>query len=224
MGGRSVLPDFPVDHVAVDQIGQLTMREWCASWKYEEPLRATLVGHEVNPQFLQIGGPEESFYHISIEACIGDCIDQIQMLLPVRGIDSIIRHLAIHTTVDSEEEAEEHEEFIRQMWNPAYDLVKAKVAAQWADIPITTRGLSDLKEGDLIPLDPDRLRDVELTIAGKPKFRGRLGSFDQKSLAIYSRTNGSSVIPKVSGPKPQKFFQKHRKRRSLHDFFEFLCF
>lgn len=180
----SVNPDRSIREVEtalVDQIGQLTMREWCASWKYDEPLRATLVGHEVNPQFLQIGGAEESFYHISIEACIGDCIDQIQMLLPVRGIDSIIRHLAIHTTVDSEEEAEEHEEFIRQMWNPAYDTVKAKVAAQWPDIPITTRGLSDLKEGDLIPLDPERLRDVELTIAGKPKFRGRLGSFDQKS-------------------------------------------
>jgi len=179
----SVNPDRPlreVETALVDQIGQLTMREWCNSWNYDEPLRATLVGHEVNPQFLQIGGPEETFYHISIEASIGDCIDQIQMLLPVRGVDSIIRHLAMQTTVDTDEELEEHEEYIRQMWNPAYDLVKVKAVAQWPDIPITTRDLSNMKEGDIIPLDPERLRNVEMTLAGKPKFRCRLGSLEQK--------------------------------------------
>lgn len=179
----SVNPDRPVREVEtalVDQIAHLTMREWCNSWKYDEPLRATLVGHEVNPQFLQIGGPEETFYHISIEACIGDCIDQIQMLLPVRGIDAIIRHLAMLTAVETEEEMEEHEEFIRALWNPAYDQVKVRAVAQWPDIPITTRDLSNLKEGDIIPLDSERLRNVEVTLAGKPKFRCRLGSLDQK--------------------------------------------
>ena len=39
---------------------------------------------------------------------------------------------------------------------------------------------ASLKQGDIIPLDPKRLGQVEVQLAGHPKYTGRLGSLDQK--------------------------------------------
>ena len=65
-------------------------------------------------------------------------------------------------------------------WNPAYNHVKVPVSAQWTDLSITARDLLHLKQGDIIPLDPKRLGQVEVQLAGHPKYTGRLGSLDQK--------------------------------------------
>ncbi|MSU43422.1 MAG: hypothetical protein EXS22_05200 [Pedosphaera sp.] len=186
LGGKAfaVNPDRPIREVEtalLDQITQIILREWCRSWKFEDPLRATLLGHEMNPQFLQIGSTEETYYHVSIDASLGDCMDQIQMLLPVRGIDPIIRHLSLATSItEAEDETEEHEEYVRQPWNPAFAKVNVRVTAQWPDIPVLTRDMLTLKEGDIIPLEPERLSRVEICLEGKPKYIGRLGSLDQK--------------------------------------------
>ncbi len=186
LGGKafSVNPDRPIREVEtalMDQIAQLFMREWSKAWHYEEPLRASLLGHEVDPLHLQIGSPEDTFYHVSIEASLGDCIDQIQMLLPVRSIDPVVRHLAQATMVaETEEDIDEHEEYVRQHWNPLFNNLPVKVVAQWSDIPVMTRDVTALKEGDIIPLEPERLRDVRVSMAGKPKYVCRLGSLDKK--------------------------------------------
>ena len=140
-----------------------------------------VLGHEVDPLHLQIGGPEDTFYHVSIEASLGDCIDQIQMLLPVRSIDPVVRYLAEATMVSqTEEDIDEHEEYVRQHWNPLFDNLPVKVVAQWQGIPVMTRDVSALKEGDIIPLEPERLREVRVSMAGKSKYICRLGSLDNK--------------------------------------------
>ena len=69
----------------IDQVAQLTMREWAKYWKFEEPLRVTLLGHEEDPLHVPVSEDDENFYHISINADVGDCMEQIQMLLPVRA-------------------------------------------------------------------------------------------------------------------------------------------
>ena len=60
-----------------------------------------------------------------IDAEIGDCMDQMQLLLPVRGIEPLLRHLASHTASTSADE-EDEETWVedKQQWNPAYDKVK----------------------------------------------------------------------------------------------------
>ena len=56
---------------------------------------------------------------------------------------------------------------MRQHWNPLFNNLPVKVVAQWPDIPVMTRYLTTLKEGDIIPLEPERLRDVRVSMAGK---------------------------------------------------------
>ena len=59
--------------------------------------------------------------------------------------------------------------------------MKVPLVAQWTDLTILTRELLHLKEGDIIPIDPKRLNQVEMQLAGIRKYTGSLGSLDKKA-------------------------------------------
>ena len=187
LGGKgfAVNPDRAIREVEtamIDQIAQIALREWAAYWKFEEPLRISLLGHESDPGHIPSASAEESFYHIAIDAEIGDCMDAMHMLLPVRGMDPLLRNLAQQTqssSADDDEEEAWYEE--KQKWNAAYDKVQVPLVAQWSNLRILARELASLKEGDIIPLNPKRLNQVEVQLEGTTKFIGRLGSLDQKA-------------------------------------------
>ena len=169
-----------VETAMIDQISQIFLREWANYWKFEEPLRVSLLGIEHDPSHIPSAGSDESFYHMCIDAEIGDCMDQLQILLPVRGMEPLLRHLAQHTQSDSEEEEEEHWHEQRQDWDNAYDKVRVPLVAQWSDLRILARDLLHLKKGDIIPLDRKRLNQVEVQLAGETKFVGCLGNLNNK--------------------------------------------
>ena len=186
LGGKgfAVNPDRTIREVEtalIDQVAQIALREWAKYWNFEEPLRATLLGNESDPTHIPAASMEETFYHISIEAEMGDCMDQIQMLLPVRGLEPLLRHLAQQTHSGSEEEEDEFYEVEQVKWKPMYDKVNVPLVAQWTDLTILTRELLHLKEGDIIPLNPKRLNQVEVQLAGLTKYTGSLGSLDKKA-------------------------------------------
>ncbi len=183
LGGKafSVNPDRTIREVEtalVDQIVLIMLREWCKYWQYSTELRPSIVGHESNAQFLTIGLPDDSFYHMVIEACLGDCVAQIQFLLPVRGLDPLLH--SIHQDAAKAADVMETEEFITPElhWNHNYDSVKIKVNAEWSDLPILSGDLLALKPGDIISLDAARLGKVQINVAGVPKYFGRLGNVD----------------------------------------------
>lgn len=186
LGGKgfAVNPDRTIREVEtalIDQVAQIFLREWAKFWNFEEPLRATLLGNESDPTHIPAASMEETFYHIAIDAEMGDCVAQVQMLLPVRGLEPLLRHLAQQTHSGTEDEEEESYEVEHVKWKPMYDKVKVPLVAQWTDLTILTRELLHLKEGDIIPIDPKRLNQVEVQLAGMTKYTGSLGSLDKKT-------------------------------------------
>jgi len=187
LGGKgfAVNPDREmreVETAMMDQIGQIALREWANFWKFDEPLRTTLLGHESDPSHIPSAGEDEDFYHICIDAEIGDCMDhQMQMLLPVHGLEPLLHHLAHQTQTVGDDEDEENWHKARQEWNTAYDQVNLPLVAQWTDIKILARKLLELKKGDIIHLDRDRLNQVEVQLAGQTKYIGSLGNLKQKT-------------------------------------------
>lgn len=182
LGGKafSVNPDRAIREVEtalVDQFVMIILREWCQYWEYSNELRPAIIGHESNAQFLTIGLPEDSFYHMVIEACLGDCVAQIQFLLPVRGLDPLLH--SIHQDAAKVAEITGEEAEVESLsWNHSYDSVKLKVTAEWPDLPILSGDLLALKPGDIISLDAERLGQVQVSVAGVPKYLGRLGNVD----------------------------------------------
>ena len=61
-------------------------------------------------------------------------------------------------------------------WNPQLDDVLVPITAQWENLVITARELSQLKVGDFIQLSPDCVQEIQIRLASKTKFVGRLGT------------------------------------------------
>ncbi|MEC8928353.1 MAG: hypothetical protein VX705_03990, partial [Verrucomicrobiota bacterium] len=78
LGGKgfAINPDRTIREVEtamIDQIAQIALREWANYWKFEEPLRVSLLGSESDPSHIPSSGADDTFYHICIDAEIGDC-------------------------------------------------------------------------------------------------------------------------------------------------------
>jgi flagellar motor switch protein FliM len=184
LGGKgfSVNPNRPLREVEialVNQMATIAIREWCSAWKSQDELRPGLLGHESNPRFLQIGGTDETFYVLKMEAGIGDCIEQMLMVMPVKMLDPLVRQLSLEE--DSTKKEKGAKETIVPRWNSAFDEIKIPLTAEWREIEIKTRDILNFEVGDVIPLDSNQLNFVEVCLAHKPKYLGRLGSSGNKA-------------------------------------------
>ena len=184
LGGKgfSVNPNRALREVEialVNQMAQIAIKEWCGAWKMTDELRPTLLGHESNPRFLQIGEEDESFFMLKMEAGIGDCIEQMLMVLPVKMVEPLVRHLSLE--VDAMKKERGTREVSVPRWNPGFDDIKIPLTSQWRDLEIETRDLLNFQIGDIIPLDSNQLNLVQVCLAGLPKYLGRLGSSGNKS-------------------------------------------
>ncbi|MBI4659586.1 MAG: FliM/FliN family flagellar motor switch protein [Verrucomicrobia bacterium] len=184
LGGKgfSVNPNRALREVEialVNQMAQIAIKEWCSAWKSADDLRPNLLGHESNPRFLQIGESDESFFMLKMEAGIGDCIEQMLMLLPVKMVDPLVRQLSLE--VDSVKKERAARETSVPRWNPGFDEIKIPMSAEWRELEIQTRDLLNFQVGDIIPLDANQLNQVQVCLAGLPKYMGRLGSSGNKS-------------------------------------------
>jgi flagellar motor switch protein FliM len=168
-----------VENALVNQMATIAIREWCSAWKGNDELRPSLLGHESNPRFLQIGESDEPFFMLKMEAGIGDCIEQMLMVMPVKMVDPLIRLLSLEA--ESVKKEKGPRDTVIPKWNPAFDEVKIPLTAEWRDLEIKTRDLLNFQVGDIIPLDANQLSQVEVCLAHIPKYLGRLGSSGPKT-------------------------------------------
>ena len=198
LGGKgfSVNPNRALREVEialVNQMAQIAIKEWCASWKGMDELRPTLLGHESNPRFLQIGEQDEGFFMLKMEAGIGDCIEQMLMLLPVKMVDPLVRQLSLEVESIKKERAIRETSIPR--WNPGFDDIKIPLTTEWRDLEIQTRDLLNFQVGDIIPLDANQLNHVQVCLAGLPKYLGRLGSSGNKSAVEITQIMPNQNLP-----------------------------
>ncbi|MCZ7637273.1 MAG: FliM/FliN family flagellar motor C-terminal domain-containing protein [Verrucomicrobia bacterium] len=65
-------------------------------------------------------------------------------------------------------------------WRPDYNDIPVTVTAEWRNLEISVRALAQLRPGDLLALEPECFEQVVVSLAGKPKFHGRLGTRDAR--------------------------------------------
>ena len=125
---------------------------------------------------------------LTMEAKVGDCLEQMQIALPCFTLEPLIRKLGQITDVSTESEA-----VVSPMrWNRNFDDVPVPVTAMWDDLVLTARDIANLKPGDVLPLDAKSIRQVKLRLADMPKFEGQLGTTGGKwAVAISGVTKNS---------------------------------
>lgn len=166
-----------IESALLDEVIMLVLNDWCNQWQKIQELRPVMLGHETTPRFLHTSAHDTVMLVLSMEATIGDCIEQVQMAFPYFTIEPLVRQLAAMTSPEKEANTRTGG---RPKWNSDFNDIQVEVNAEWQGLELSVRALSALKPGDVLMLEPESFDRVRVNIARTPKFQGRLGTRAQK--------------------------------------------
>ena len=178
--GHSVSGDrdlSDIESALLDEVIMLILNDWCNQWQKLQELRPTVLGHETTPRFLHTSAHDTVMLVLSMEATLGDCIEQVQMAFPYFTIEPLVRQLAYLTAPEKESGPKASG---KPRWSADFNDIPVGVNAEWHGLELTARALSTLKVGDVLMLEPECFDQVRVSFARAPKFRGRLGTRAQK--------------------------------------------
>ncbi|MBI3876009.1 MAG: flagellar motor switch protein FliM [Verrucomicrobia bacterium] len=183
MGGPAKAPDLDrelseLEQTLFDQAAVVILDEWCVQWAAVQKLSPSILGHENSGRYLQTSAAETPMVIVSIEARLNDCIEQMQLALPLPTVEPMVKKLTVVPDTAAPETPAPAPGELR--WNPALDAVPLPVTATWNNMERTVRELLALKPGDMLPLDSDLVNQVQVRLGGLHKFNGRLGSFGKQ--------------------------------------------
>lgn len=181
LGGPGQMPpdnrDLTDIEVALsDQSAMLMLTEWCNHWPEMRNLHPTILGHENNSKFLQTSPPDTAMLILTVSASIAEQNETFQLVFPYSTLEPLMRLLNPElngaTTVAPRPS--------QPRWNPGFDEVKVLLTAEWQDLKMSARDISQLKPGDLLGLDPACAAQVLVRFGNVPKFFGRPGTSDAR--------------------------------------------
>ena len=176
-----------IESALLDEVIMLMLNDWCTQWQKLQELRPVMLGHETTPRFLHTSAHDTVMLVLSMEAAIGDCVEQVQMAFPYFTIEPLVRQLAALTSPEKEANARTGG---RPKWNSDFNDIQVEVNAEWQGLELSVRALSALKPGDVLMLEPESFDRVRVNIARTPKFQGRLGTRAQRwAVELIAATN-----------------------------------
>jgi len=162
----------------LDQVVELILGEWRKQWARVQDLHPEILGHENNPKFLQSSSGDTLMLVITLEARMGECVDQIQLAFPYSAVEPLIKTLAQNAAPTAAPVPAPPVPAIK--WNQALNEIPITLTAQWPAIKMSTRALLTLRPGEIIDLDPAHSEQIELRIGNVAKFKARLGTHESK--------------------------------------------
>jgi flagellar motor switch protein FliM len=178
LGGKGVCSEneralSEIEVRILSRVIELTAAEWCHSWSGIQDLRPVLVGYESSASFVQNFPPDTLMLVLGIEMQIGELTRQMHFGFPFPAIEPLIKKLS--ASAPGAREVTEKRAPTGPKWNPVLDDVNLKVSAELPNLKITAREVACLKSGDVIPLDPEILQHLRVSLAQKPKFVATMG-------------------------------------------------
>jgi flagellar motor switch protein FliM len=173
--GHSVNPDrdlSEIEQALVDQAVSVVLSEWCNHWSGVQELRPVLLGHETSGRFLQTATHDTVMLVLSMEARLGDCMEQMQIALPYYTLEPLIRQLNQAMDAGPKDTAKAA---TPPRWNAHFNNVRVPITAEWHGLELTAREILGLKPGDVLRMDAAASRQVTVRLGDLPKFVGQIG-------------------------------------------------
>ncbi|MES9926037.1 MAG: flagellar motor switch protein FliM [Candidatus Thiodiazotropha endolucinida] len=189
--------DFtPTENRVIQLLLNRAFEDLEVAWKPVFQVKFEYSGSEVNPQFANIVSPSEvvvvTSFHVDLESGGGD----FHVCMPYSMLEPIRELLDAGVQSDRGERDERWERSLKE------EILAAKIelSSILTEVQISVKELSELKEGDIIPIEmPEH---VEVEAADVPVFKAKLGVSD-----------GSYAL------KINNWIQQNR-RKGLHDYLE----
>jgi flagellar motor switch protein FliM len=160
------------------RVVETIVSEWCAVWSDIMDLRPVLLRYENSGRFLQVHSPQITMLVVGMEIRIGDVVEQIQLSVPCRTLETLI--VKLNADLDNVENSPVAALPVPPKWNPVLDEMNVKITAELATLELTANELSHLKPGDVIQIPPEMLGQIRLCLGTIPKFVGNLGRSGQR--------------------------------------------
>lgn len=184
LGGRGfgANPDRELREVELALLNQavlLALKEYFSKWSdSQDEAKVRIVGRETNIKLLAEDHPTAIVYILKVQAVIGDCFATVDIILPLEMMAQSIQRAMVSMAEAGSDSGDLPKDAV--LWNPAFNDLTMRISALWAGLSITPREILQMRAGDMIPLDPEKIDEVELQIEGLPRFRGKLGSANRK--------------------------------------------
>ena len=179
MGGVGATPAqaqelSDIESALLEQVVHMFVGEYCNHWHKIQELKPVILGHENSGQFLQTAHSDTMMLVMSVEARLGDCLEQIQLAFPYPTVEPLLRHLG--ELVEAELAARRATPDLKPRWNSELEGARIPVTAEWPALEMSARDLANLKVGDVLPLEPEIVNHIRLRLSKLAKFTGRLGT------------------------------------------------
>jgi flagellar motor switch protein FliM len=166
-----------IEKVLLEQTAQLFLDEWCGHWSSLKELKPVILGYESSASFIRAIPSEAMLLVVSMEAGFGECKGQIQMGVPFAAMEPLIHRFCHGTeTVAVPVPLAPTAPVAGWKWNSCFNDVCVPVTAEWEGLEMTARQILALKVGDVLPMDAQHLRQINVRVADTLKFQGRPGT------------------------------------------------
>ena len=179
--GKPSAPERPLtdmETALMDQCVQLVLQEWCKMWGKLQKLDAEILGHENNPKFLQCTSSDTMMLVLNLAARLDESEGPIQLAFPFNSLEPLMNRLAQLGSPSAPQAPVAAP--TNSKWTQHLDTVSVQMNAQWPAVKMSTRSLVGLEVGTVLDLRAEDAERLELRVGKAIKFRGRLGTREQK--------------------------------------------
>jgi flagellar motor switch protein FliM len=165
-----------IEKALLDQAAQVVLKEWSQHVCRQPEARPVFLGHETNGRFLQIAANDCHMVVVTLEAGLGEAKETLHLAFPYEMLEPVIRQLGSLAVRSPGRIADPTQTASpAPAWNRALDNVPLPVVARWTGLQLPARKLTELKVGDVLPVEARYGDQVQIRLARNPKFIGRLG-------------------------------------------------
>jgi flagellar motor switch protein FliM len=179
LGGPAVCQDeirdlTPIEAKLAAKVVNVILAEWCNTWADILSMRPLLLRHETSARFLNLFPPDTMFLSLGLEARLAQTVETLHFAFPQSILEPLLAKL--NSGLQNGQQPLPAQPGAEPRWNPTLNDVLIQVSARWSGLEISARQLAALKPGDLLPLRPATISQVEVSLESIPKFAGQLGT------------------------------------------------
>lgn len=170
-----------IEKEVLQNLIELILKEYCASWLRYEKLDWEIVDHENTARFLKIVEPDEVMLFLEMEARFGDCVSGLRLIIPYVTIEGMVEKIM-------KEISAEHlhggrgSQMPANLAAPLYS-IPVPVSAHWKGFNISLRDLRNLNIGDTLWLEPEKCQSATVQLGALPTFDAQVKR-DRRHLSL----------------------------------------
>jgi flagellar motor switch protein FliM len=159
-----------IEQSILEGVYRIILRDLKEAWESVTPLEFAIERHETEPQMLQILAPNEAVVAVGVEVRIGEMVGMMNIGIPSITIKMLRQKFDQQWSVRKSESTNEERERMLRLIRPA--VVEMDVRLDGATV--ATDDLLKLEVGDILRLDFNIERPLQMKINGREKFCGQV--------------------------------------------------